>query len=277
VWRAAAEAFVRTDPVAGANSRLRTFVGDWQRASRGEPAFEETDWPILELLFKLITWIPGFQNDPEHQVWLEAITRAFTSAGVESAYRMQIHQRDEHRIRSRQVLIRDGLVPIAEDEVPVDEDIMPSVPRTHLQLMTIHQAKGLEFPLVIVDVASAFKRNHPAQAFRRFPRSPSNVATLENDMEPFLVAPLRTNRSALDRTFDDLVRLYYVAYSRPQSVLLLVGCEQCLKYGTGRDLRGAIPHIGLGWRRNGTWPWRQNATPGRPPPVLVEPSFFSIT
>jgi DNA helicase-2/ATP-dependent DNA helicase PcrA len=277
VWRAAAEAFVRTDPIGGANSRLRTFIGDWQRASRGERAFEETEWPILELIFKLITWIPGFQNEPEHQVWLEAIARAFTSAGIESAYRMQINQRDPHRIRSRQILIRDGLVPIAEDVVAVDEDIMPSVPRTHLQLMTIHQAKGLEFPLVIVDVASAFKGNYPAQAFRRFPRSASNVATLEDDVEPFLPTPLRTGRRALDRTFDDLVRLYYVAYSRPQSALLLVGCEQCLKYGTGRDLRGSIPHIGLGWRRDGSWPWRQPVTPGRPPPVVVEPPFFNIT
>lgn len=275
-WRGEAGRVLIANPLSRSNSSLQEFVRQWQRASRGEPVFDEPDWPILELLFKLITWLPEFQNDPEHQVWLEAVTRAVASAGIESAYHMQIHQRGEHRTRSRQILIRDGFVPIAQDEVSVDEDIMPSVPRNRLQLMTIHQAKGLEFPLVIVDVGSAFTRNHPKQAFRRFPRGPSNVAFLEDDMDPHLPAAFRANRSGLDRTFDDLVRLYYVAYSRPQSVLLLVGCEQCLRYGTGANFTGAIPHIGLGWHRDRSWPWRQPRPPRGGAPVRVEPPFAII-
>jgi DNA helicase-2/ATP-dependent DNA helicase PcrA len=42
------------------------------------------------------------------------------------------------------VAIRDILAPIAESSVDVDEKIMPHVPRGHLPIMTIHQAKGLE-------------------------------------------------------------------------------------------------------------------------------------
>lgn len=275
-WRNAAGILLANNPVARSNSRLQNYIAQWQRASRGEHVFDEPDWPVLELLFKLVTWLPEFQNDPEHQVWLEAVTRVLTSAGIESAYRMQIHQQGDHLFRSRQILIRDGLVPIAQDEVAVDEDIMPSVPRNRLQLMTIHQSKGLEFPLVIVDVGSAFTRNHAKQAFRRFPRQASNVTLLEDDLEPFLSGPLRTNRSAHDRTFDDLVRMYYVAFSRPQSVLLLVGCEQCLKYGTGASFTGSIPHIGLGWTRDGNWPWRQPRPPRGGAPVRVETPFALI-
>jgi len=276
-WRRIADNLIAQNPSPSDSGGLKGFIYQWQTASRGgqDSAFPE-DWPTLELVFKLITWIPGFQNDPEHQVWLEAITRAISSAGMASAYGMQIYKSGVHRERSRESVIRDALLPIAENEVDVDEDIMPSVPRNRLQLMTIHQAKGLEFPLVIVDVGSHFKTNHHKQAFLRFPREPSNVVLMEDDVEQHLESPLRVSRSPLDRTFDDLARLYYVAYSRPQTVLMLIGCESGLAYGHGPSLdKGVIPNIALGWARDRSWPWRQNIT-GRRKPIRVEPPLLLI-
>src|SRR5260221_692323 len=113
----------------------------------------------------------------------------------------------------------------------------PAVPnfisRDRFAMMTIHQAKGLEFPLVVIDVASDFGMNHPKNRFRRFPDTPSNVATIEDDFAPACsVGAVRQQRTALQRTFEDLIRLYYVAFSRPQSVLLLVGLDPCLQYLT---------------------------------------------
>jgi DNA helicase-2/ATP-dependent DNA helicase PcrA len=241
--------------------------------------------------------MPQFQSDAEHQVWLEAITRVVASAGSVSPYGMQLIQnywRDGKIVtqtrkrtngtvandvqESRNSFVRDALLALAGDETDIDEDIMPSVPRDRLQFMTIHQAKGLEFPLVIVDVGSQFKIDSDKQRFLRFPDDISNVVVAEDDVEPHLSAPLRAGRPAMDRTFDDLARLYYVAYSRPQSVLLLVGCEKCLKYGKGKSLSdGVIRHIALGWNRDRTWPWRQAIPPGqRRPPVLVEPPIQLI-
>jgi DNA helicase-2/ATP-dependent DNA helicase PcrA len=276
-WKNAATNLISQNPAPSDSAGIGGFVGRWQRVARGahDDSFPP-DWPVLELIFKLITWIPDFQCDPEHQVWLEAITRTVASTGMGSPYGMQIYQIDTHRDLSRQSFIRDALLPIAENEVDVDEDIMPSVPRNRLQLMTIHQSKGLEFPLVIVDVGSHFIRNHHSQAFLRFPREPSNVVVMEEDVEPHLEAPLRGARAPIDRAFDDLIRLYYVAYSRPQSVLMLVGCESCLAYGRGATLdQGAIPNIALGWARNRTWLWRQSFT-GRRPPVRVDPPLLLI-
>jgi DNA helicase-2/ATP-dependent DNA helicase PcrA len=275
-WRNAAAGFIAQNPRPSGDGGLRGFVDRWQRVSRGSPdeAFPP-DWPALELIFKLISWIPGFQGNPEHQVWLEAITRTIASSGMGSPYGMQVLQSNDHRTRSRESLIRDALLPIAENEVEVDEDIMPSVPRHYLQMMTIHQSKGLEFPLVIVDVGSHFTINSPLQAFLRFPAEPSNVVVMEDDVEAHLQSPLRSSRTPLDRSFDDLVRLYYVAYSRPQSVLMLVGCESCLRYGRGPSLQGAIPNIALGWNRNRHWPWRQQYT-GRRRPVRVDVPFCQI-
>lgn len=277
VWRARAKLFVKANPFPSDRKALSGFIKDWQRAAAGEPIRSfPRDWPVLELVFKLVTWIPGFQRDPEHQVWLEAISRIIAGAGMASAYSMQLLQnvdgksQGDHVRLSRLSLIRDALIPIAENEVDVDEDIMPAVPRNRLQLMTIHQAKGLEFPLVIVDVGSHFTVNHHSQKFLRFPSKISNVVQAEEDVEAYLEEPLRGSRGGLDRTFDDLVRLYYVAFSRPQSVLLLIGCEKTLQYGKGSNhASGAIPNMSMGWRRDGSWAWRQQYSERRPP-VRVE-------
>ena len=282
-WRQTAREFVDSNPPPNDGQALRGFIQDWQNAALGQisDAFPQ-DWPVLELVYKLLSWIPGFQREPEHQVWLEAIMRIIASASMASPYGMQLLQKTDrnnlgdHIQLSRLSFVRDALLPIAEDEVEVDEDIMPSVPRDRLQFMTIHQAKGLEFPLVIVDVGSRFKINHHTQRFLRFPKHVSNVAQAEDDVEPHLNAPLRRNRGALDRTFDDLMRLYYVAYSRPQSVLMLVGNENCLRYGTGvNHTQKSIPNIALGWYRDQTWPWRQEYSTLRPP-VRVEPPLLLI-
>lgn len=282
-WRQVAQEFVASNPVPNDGQGLGGFVQTWQSAALGQVMRDfPRDWPILELVFKLISWMPSFQSDPEHQVWLEALSRIIASAGMVSPYGMHLLQntagnnQGDHVRRSRSSFVRDALLPIAENEIEVDEDIMPSVPHNHMQLMTIHQAKGLEFPLVIVDVGSHFTRNHPSQRFLRFPNCASNVAQAEDDVEPHLATPLRGGREGIDRTFDDLARLYYVAYSRPQSVLMLVGCEKCLRYGSGANhASGAIPHVALGWRRDNSWPWRQPLE-GRRPPVRVTPPMLMI-
>src|SRR5262249_39159804 len=158
---------------------------------------------------------------------------------------------DAHRTPSIRVAVRDAIAPIAEDLLEVDEYIMPSVPRNLLNIMTIHQAKGLEFPLVIVDVSSDSTTNHPAQAFQRYPTSPSAPARRENalaDATP--IGPLRTARSAVERSFEDIIRRSYVAYSRPQNLLVLVGCIKGLRYNS------TIANIALCWRQDGTWAWR---------------------
>jgi DNA helicase-2/ATP-dependent DNA helicase PcrA len=259
-WRRNARAFIDTNPrpVVPGGDALRRVVARWQeRFSVGTR--EATEWPVLDILYSFLPWMTSFQDDPEHQVYLEAVSRAAAQAATFSAYRSLILIEEPHRTRSIQSAIRDVLAPVADDLVEVDEDIMASVPRNRLNLMTIHQAKGLEYPLVIVDVASDFKTNHPKQRFRRFPDSPSPVTELEDDLAGCTpIGPLRTARSAIQRSFEDLIRLYYVAYSRPQSLLLLVGCIPCLRYNT------TIPHVATFWSRDSTWAWRTPVRGTRP-------------
>lgn len=250
-WRTEALIFMASDPAPGG---MTGFVDAWAvRASQAAAAWPD-DWPLLELVFKLITWLPAFQNDPEHQVWLEAVSRAAAQSRLFSPYGGSILNQAPHDAYSRQSVIRDILRPIAEGLVDVDEDLVPEVPRGHMSIMTIHQSKGLEFPLVIVDVSSGYKRNHRMNAAFRFPDDASSVACLEDDLASFTeVGPARTARSALNRSFDDLMRLYYVAYSRPQTALLLVGLDKTIATAS------TVKHLASGWRRDGTWSWHDPA------------------
>ncbi len=259
-WRDAGNALIDSNPPPVRGRTIQQVLARWRDFSlNGGGAASE--WPLLDLLYAFIPWLPGFRDDPEGQVYLEAISRCAAQAATFSAYRGLLLRENAHRIPSVRVAIRDALAPIAEDLLQVDEDIMPSVPRTMLNMMTTHQAKGLEFPLVIVDVASDFRTNHRMQRFRRFPDNPSSPARLEDDLAAVTpIGPLRTARTALERSFEDIIRLNYVAYSRPQNLLVLVGCIQGLRYNT------SIANIGLSWRQDGSWRWRSPATPA---PVLA--------
>ena len=259
-WRGVAQDFVETDPSPNQPMGLSDFIKDWQLRKADRLNDWPSEWPLLELCFKIITWIPQLHDDPEGQVYIEAVTRCISNAAIFSPYRSKIFfDQPQHEERSIRAAISDILVPMAEDDIEIDEDIMPHVPRSHFPFMTIHQAKGLEYPLVIVDVASDYKIDHHMQRFRRFPEKPSSVQNLEDDLAPYCeIGELRMNREALARTFDDLVRLYYVAYSRPQSILLLVGLDSCLEYNTN------IKHVAMGWRSNGEWDWKSPVSGKKP-------------
>lgn len=264
-WRQAGSSFIASNPHPTQPHALRDFVQSWQRRQpQAQMQSWPTEWPLLELCFKVISWLPFFQDDPEGQVYLEAIARCFAQAATFSSYRSQIlcgqGVHDENSIKKA---IQDIFAPIAESAVEVDEEIMPHVPRNRFPIMTIHQSKGLEFPLVIVDVASDYKTNHHKNRFRRFPEAPSSVQNMEDDFAAHCnIGPLRQTRTGLQRSFDDLVRLYYVAYSRPESILLLVGLDKCLHYNTN------VKHVALSWASDESWAWKKPVT-GKPPAIAV--------
>jgi DNA helicase-2/ATP-dependent DNA helicase PcrA len=146
-------------------------------------------------------------------------------------------------------LVRDFLAPIAEGVVDVNEELMETFPRDRLSILSIHQSKGLEFPLTIVDVGSDFK-DLRAPAFKRMPTAGSASHRMEDLLRQHspLGVPARTQT---DRAFDDLFRQFFVAFSRPQDVLLLVGV-------TPTQPGGRVPNVATGWDRNGVCRWANN-------------------
>lgn len=240
-----------------------TFIAGWKSRER-----HYKKWPArvsaLELLYSLASFLPELHDDPEGQVYLEVFARQLSACEQVSSFRGRVltdptGERDAKGLnladRSVGDLIQHFLGPIAAGSVDLNEDLIDDLPRDRLAVLSIHQAKGLEFPLTIVDAGSSFKSNHHAHRFKRFPDAPTSAQTMEDHFRPY--TPLRRPRRCdIDRAFDDLYRQYFVAYSRAKDVLLLVGLNSARPEGN-------IPNVALGWTRDGvsTWadspPWQE--------------------
>ncbi|MDI1450813.1 DEAD/DEAH box helicase [Polyangium sp. 6x1] len=238
-WVTAARGFISTNPAPGG---LQKFVDGWRaRKAATMPKWPE-EWPFLELVFTLATWFPRLGETPEGQVYMEAIARTVAEVGQVNSYGCKVLNGQGKADKSAlEQLYWNVFLAFANDDTDLDEEIMPMVPRKVFPIMTIHQAKGLEFPLVIVDVGSDYTRDHHAQRRGRFPLECDSVHVMEDLTASFSpVGPVRTMRSAVDRAWDDLRRLYFVAYSRPQDVLLLVGNTALIR------TKKPVPSIALG-------------------------------
>lgn len=190
-------------------------------------------------------------DDPEGQIYLEVFARQLSAAEQVSNFKARVvTDLDNKDLSDKSVahLLLYFLAPIASGSAKVDEELIESFPRDRLNVLSIHQSKGLEFPMVIVDVGSDFARRHPRNAFKRFPLGPSTPHNLEKLMRPY--SPLSVlNRKGVDCAFDDLYRQYFVAFSRAQDVLLLVGLN-ATKPGPGW-----VENIATGWDRGGVNHW----------------------
>ena len=74
---------------------------------------------------------------------------------------------------------------------------------------------------------------------------PHNLEDLMRAHSPLSIP----RRSGTDRAFDDLYRQYFVAFSRPQDALLLVGLS-------GSHPNGGIRNVATGWDRNEVNHWK---------------------
>lgn len=88
------------------------------------------------------------------------------------------------------------------------EDPDQPFPKGHVQVMTIHQAKGLEFPVVVVGSLT---------------NQLSSPKRVDSDLGPFYHRPPFEPEDRI--TLFDRMRLHYVAFSRPQKVLVLTAHE----------------------------------------------------
>ena len=90
------------------------------------------------------------------------------------------------------------------------EDFDETLPSGCVSFMTIHQSKGLEFPITIVGSMNAV----PAKSYTDL----DEILQREYYYKPIY--------EPLDQTkYFDFARLFYTAFSRAQNLLLLTGCE----------------------------------------------------
>jgi len=216
----------------------------------------ETEISIVDIISKIMKLMPEIHDDDE-LVYVEVITKAITQTGLCSDFGANIIVGNGYEINRDSVIeaIWNIFVPIALGAVTIDLDILKDIPKNRVNIMSIHQSKGLEFPVVIVDVGSDFKMNFSYHSFRRFPGTPGKSCTIEDKMREF--SPIgKPSRRGLDRAFDDLIRQYFVAFSRAENILLLVGLNSVKKgYYFNGDTR-YIPNVATGWDRDMVWHWK---------------------
>ncbi len=252
-WRNKALNYIKDEN--NRHTEIITFLDTWKMEFQHEKG--EVKVPILDLINKVIKWIPEIQDD-EGLIYLEVITKTIEQTSLFSDFKSNIILNDKKPLQEQNSVIEalwNVFVPIALGAINIDLDILEDLPKNRVNVMSIHQAKGLEFPIVIVDVGSDFKMNYARDSFKRFPGTPGKSCTIEDNMRGFSLLG-KPKRDALDRAFDDLIRQYFVAFSRSQNILLLVGLNSVKDgYFFNEDIR-FVPNMAAGWDRDMNWHWQ---------------------
>ena len=225
VWRRKANSYIKdVNPEPHSPVSLEKFVTHWQiRHPFSSDESKDIKWPtkanLMELAYKLVSWIPEFQEDDEGVVYLKAITQTITQTSFFNKYSANIDfSSPEAEKESINEALLNIFVPIASGGVQIDENYFEVIPSNRFNIMSIHQAKGLEFPLVIVDVGSRFKKNLSKDANLRFPKDADSSSIIQDRVKKYS-SMSNNNRDSKDMAFDDLTRLYFVAFSRAKDVL----------------------------------------------------------
>lgn len=226
---------------------LTDYINGWADRNPGRYGYE---WPysisIIQLIYGVVHYFPSLHDTAEGQVYLEVFTRQLAACEQIGKFKGRLARNpDDPGLEQAAIkeLLRDFFGPIAAGTTTVDEELIEAFPRDQLSVLSIHQSKGLEFPLTIVDVGSDFKSNSHMQRFKRFPDDGGTPHRMEDMLRNHssLGPPKRMQR---DRAFDDLYRQFFVAFSRSQNVLVLVGVDptapggKVVNVATGSDRIG---------------------------------------
>jgi DNA helicase-2/ATP-dependent DNA helicase PcrA len=223
-------------------SPLGKYVAAVTSAIRSMSTYRTLDIELLEVFYNLISQDPlrQAQDDPEQTLRLSLLSSALESFSAVYGSRLLTDSRlqGELSVQWKRDFYYSFLDLIISEGMNDFEDEEESFPRGRLPIMTIHQAKGLEFPVVFVGSLGV-----TADTIQW--RSQSKEYALEDLFKPYRTS-LGSHKlpwsNALERAEQDLIRLYYVAYSRAQDLLILL-LSQELVHGRlltiGADTQGS--------------------------------------
>jgi len=202
--------------------KLKKYVDAVHKELKTKKPDEYLQVGICDIFYRVLSLEPfsKWQEDPNRTFrlgQLSSILEAYTT--IEGIYSLKVSKTNPgyfsfemlyHAFYPRfiQFLHTKDL----DDPENVDYEIVPG----YVQVMTVHQAKGLEFPIVFVD--SLDSRSDPEEA----------AYILEEIYVPFSKNP-RKLHDIEDRATQDTVRFYYVAFSRAQNALFLFGDKHQFK------------------------------------------------
>lgn len=217
--------------LAGSHPNLAQYVAYCHTRMAGKPGdyFNAT---LQEIIYYLLSLPPfsGWQGDPIRRIRLGRLTALFESyssmpvpgrpnlsKGMLRASNANPGEVIDGWCRSFYHLFF-GYLSKAGFNDEEDEDAI--CPLGMVPVMTMHQAKGLEFPFIFVGHANANW-------------SVSDSHRLETELNAFPINPARAFALLPENTLAelDLIRQYYVAYSRAEWALIIMGTPSQLRQG----------------------------------------------
>lgn len=233
----------------------KKILKDWRKKVENYLSCKEKEVPLYEddiVLSDLLDDIEvecrdlikeSSENSIYHDIIMETINQTNNAIS------------DEGRLSTNQIFWHI-LVPIASGAVNVDDDMFDVSIDENINIMSIHQAKGLEFDIVIVDVGCDIYKNDASSAFKRFPKNGGKTHSIEKYLGDYSKLSLSNENKGLDNAFNDLIRRYFVAYTRAKSLLILVGLNS-MRYGYKGDFQDniKIPNVATGWSRDKICHW----------------------
>ena len=226
------------DTIASANLQLRNYVSRGAQSIATTGANQRVTPAMPTILYRILSHEPfvGYQANPEMDLRLSKLTRLFESFC--SQYGRELRTDDTNAGQLPGWWYGNfyyGLCGYLEkrglDDDEVEEVVCPS---GYFPIMTVHQAKGLEFDFVFVgNLGGSVSSN--------------NAHRLEEDLRPFRFNPPAVVHPIADSQWHDDIRQHFVAYSRAKFALVLMATDGQLRK-TGAQT-ASFGYQGGGWVR----------------------------
>jgi DNA helicase-2/ATP-dependent DNA helicase PcrA len=226
------------DLVAQSNPELADYVAQGAQAIASKGTSKRITPATPTILYRILSRQPfvGYQSNPEMDLRLSKLTRLFESFCAQYGRQLWTDEVTAGELPGSWYNgFYYGLCGYLEQKgLDDDEDEEVICPAGYFPIMTIHQAKGLEFDFVFVGNLGS-----SVQA--------SNAHQLEQDLRQFrLMPPVRTNPIDDTKWHDD-IRQHFVAYSRAKYALILVTSDSQLRKRA--DQTASFGGQGGGWVR----------------------------
>jgi DNA helicase-2/ATP-dependent DNA helicase PcrA len=190
------------------------------------------------IIYRILAHAPfvAYQANPEMDLRLSKMTRLFESFCAQYGRELWTDNTNAGRLPGWWYnYFFYGLCGyLAHKGLDDDEDDEVVCPAGYFPIMTVHQAKGLEFDFVFVGNLGASV-------------SPNNAHHLEQDLRQYRYNPPAVVHSVADAQWHDEIRQHFVAFSRAKFALVLLATDGQLRTASGQT--ASFGNQGGGWVR----------------------------
>lgn len=208
------------DSISAVHPALTDYVNQGAQAIADAGTRHRITPATPTVIYRILAQQPfsGYQANPERDLRLSKLTRLLESFC--SQYGRQLWTDDTAPGQLSNWWYKRfyyGLCGyLAEKGLDEDEDEELVCPAGYFPIMTVHQAKGLEFDFVFVgNLGAAVSAN--------------DAHRLEEDLRQFRYSPPLVTHSIDDTPWHDDIRQHFVAYSRAKFALILVATDNQLR------------------------------------------------